>query len=159
VDCSNISSLQLQRAGEESFEMVHTIRPAPYLQGNGLKLIAWSPQRHLLAVKTSFWNYLGDAGGNSLLVYDADRKRAMEPDIAKLFARKYAKKDCAFDIRDVLGFDSHNRVLFRADDVIEPGDDEPIAETRCLGSHGVWALDIDHGQLEFVKHLEPEDTQ
>jgi hypothetical protein len=157
--CSDTSTLLVERPGEFSFQTVHTIKPEPQSLGNGMKPISWSPQRHLLAVRVLNWQDGSDAGVFSLLVYEAERKRAIEPDLAKLFARKYAKKECAFDIRDVLGFDSQNRVLFSADDVIEPGDNEPIAETRCLGGPGVWALNIDHDQIEFVKHLGPEDSQ
>jgi hypothetical protein len=100
-----------------------------------------------------------NAGGFSLLVYDADRKRVIEPDLAKLFAQKYGKKECAFDIQDVRGFDSRNRVLFSADDVIDPGDEEPVPETRCVGGPTEWALDIDSNQLELVKHLAPSESQ
>jgi hypothetical protein len=99
---------------------------------------------------------MSDAGDTGVLVYDADRKRMIEPDLATLFARKYAKKQCAFGIKNVLGFDPRNRVLFSAADWIEEGDDEPVPATRCLGSPGVWALDIDSNQLEFVKRSEPE---
>jgi hypothetical protein len=154
--CSNTATLRVEGPSEETFQTVHTIKPEFYLQGNGIKPISWSTQRHLLAVELLYWQYASDPGGFSLLIYDADRKRTIEPDLAKLFARKYGKKECAFEIRKVLGFDSRNRVLFRVDDTIEPGDDEPIPETRCLGGPGVWALDIENSQLEFVKRSEPE---
>lgn len=153
--CADTSTLLVEGPRETTFQAVHTIKPDPQMIGNGMKPISWSPQRHVLAVRVSYWQDGSDAGGLSLLVYDADRKRAIEPDLAKLFARKYAKKECAFGLNDVLGFDSRNRVLFSTNDVIEPGDVEPDAETRCLGSPGVWALDIDHDQLQFVKHSEP----
>jgi len=154
--CSDTSTLLVQGPGGTNFEAVHTIKPDPQMIGNGMKPISWSPERHLLAVRVFYWQDGSDFAGRSVLIYDADRKRAIEPDLAKLFARKYKKQECAFDIRDVLGFDSENRALFSADDVIEPGDDEPIAETHCLGGLGVWALDIEKNQLEFVKRLEPE---
>jgi hypothetical protein len=102
---------------------------------------------------------MSDAAAFGVLVYDADRKRAIEPDLAKLFAQKYNKEECAFDIRDVLGFDSQNRVLFSANDVIDPGDDEPVPQTRCVGGPSEWALDIESNQLELVKHLGAEDSQ
>jgi hypothetical protein len=159
LGCSDTSTLRVEGPGEFTFQTVHTIKPDAQMVGNGMKPIAWSPQRHLLAVRVFYWQDGSDFAVRSVLIYDADRKRAIEPDLAKLFARKYNKKECAFDIRDVLGFDSHNRVLFRADDVIDPGDDEPIAETRCLGGPGAWALNVDNDQLEFVKHLEAENSQ
>ena len=139
---------------------MYTIKPEPYSQGDGIKPVSWSPQGHLFAAEVSAWPYGGtDAFSRWLLVYDADRKHAIEPDLAKLFARKYNRKECAFNFLDVLGFDAQNRVLFAANDTIDPGDEEPLPETRCLGSAGVWALDIDKDRLEFVKHLEPEANQ
>lgn len=156
--CSDTSTLLVEGPGEVSFRTAHTIKPQPDSHGNGLNPISWSLKRHLLAIRVFYWQDDSDAGGHSMLVYDADRRRAIEPDLANLFARKYNRKECAFYILDVSGFDSHNRVLFSADDVIEPGDDEPIPETRCLGSRSLWALDIDHDQLELVKHLGAEDS-
>jgi hypothetical protein len=156
---SDTSTLLLEGPRKFNFQTVHTIKPEPQSHGNGMVPISWSPQHHLLAVRVFYWQDGSDAAGRSVLIYDADRRRAIEPDFANLFTRKYTKKECAFSIQDVLGFDSQNRVLFSADDVIEPGDDEPTAETRCLGGPGVWALDIEKNQLEFVKHLEPEDSQ
>jgi hypothetical protein len=157
--CSNTSTLLVEGPGERTFQIVHTRRPEPYLQGNGISPISWSPRGHLLAVKLFHFQFMSDAAAFGVLVYDADRKRAIEPDLAKLFAQKYNKEECAFDIRDVLGFDSQNRVLFSANDVIDPGDDEPVPQTRCVGGPSEWALDIESNQLELVKHLGAEDSQ
>jgi hypothetical protein len=158
-DCSDTSTLLVAGPGEARFQTVHTIKPDPERVGNGMKPISWSPQRHLLAVRVFYWEYGSDGGGFSLLVYDADRKRVIEPDLGKLFARKYTRKECACEIEKVLGFDSRNRVLFSADDSIEFGDEEPLPETRCLGDYTEWALDIDTNQLELVKHLAPDNNQ
>jgi hypothetical protein len=152
--CFDSSALLVEGPGDLSFQTVHTLKPDPQMVGNGMKPIAWSPQGHMLAVRLFYWQHGSDFAVRSVLIYDADRKRASEPDLAKLFARKYKKKECAFDIQDVLGFDSHNRALFSADDVIEPGDDQPIGETRCLGGPSVWALDIGKNELEFIKHVD-----
>ncbi len=156
IGCSNFSTLQVQGPDETSFHIVHTIKPEPGCVGNGLKLISWSQQRHLLAVQPLYWQIGSDAGGFSLLVYDADRKRTMEPELQKLFASKYRKKECAVQLSEVLGFDSQNRVLFTIDDVIDPGDDEPVPQTRCVGGPSVWALDINTNQLDLVKRIPRE---
>lgn len=159
LGCSDTSTLLIKGPGDVSFQAVHTIKPDPQMVVNGMKPISWSPRRHLLAVRVFYWQYGSDAGGFSLLVYDADRKHVIEPDLAKLFARKYTKKECACEMGKVLGFDSRDRVLFSADDVIDPGDDEPLPETRCVGDYTEWALDIDSNQLELVKHLAPDNNR
>lgn len=151
VGCSNVSTLQVQGPNDSTFQIVHTIKPDLQIQGNGLKLVSWSPQHHLLAIRVLYWQDGSDAGGYSLLVYDADRKRAIEPDLAKLFARRYLKKECAFDITNVLGFDSRNRVLFEANDKYDGTEDEPAPTTRCLSAPTVWVLDLEANQLELVK--------
>lgn len=159
LGCSDTSTLLVEGPGEATFQTVHTIKPDPYLCCNGMKPISWSPQRHLLAVRVFYWQDPSDFAFHTALIYDADRKRIIEPDPAKLFARKYNKKECAFNFDKVLGFDSRNRVLFSANDVIDPGDEEPVPETRCLGGPGEWALDIDSNQLELVKHLALDNNQ
>jgi hypothetical protein len=151
--CATTSTLLVQGPEERDYFPVYVEKPTSDSPGNGMKPISWSRQRHLLAVQVLYWQYGSDAGSPPLLIYDADRKLTIKPDLATLFARKYNKKECAFDIRDVLGFDSQNHLLFTADDVIDPGDEEPLPETRCLGDHTEWALDIDKDQLELVKRL------
>jgi hypothetical protein len=158
LGCSDTSTLLIKGPGDVRFQTVHTIKPDPQMVGNGMKPISWSLQRHLLAVRVLYWQDGSDAGNVSPLIYDADHKRVIEPDLAKLFAQKYNKKECAFSFGKVLGFDSRNRVLFSADDVIDPGDEEPLPETRCLGDYTEWALDIDSNQLELVKHLAPDNN-
>ncbi len=156
LGCSNTSTLQVQSPNDRTFQTVHTIKPEPQFEQNGMKPISWSPRGHRLAAEVSAWSNGGtDFFPRWLLVYDADRNRTIEPDLGKLFAQRYTKKECAFDIEDVLGFDSRNRVLFSADDVVDPGDDEPVPQTRCLGAPSVWALDVDNNQLELVKYSQP----
>jgi hypothetical protein len=152
LQCSDTSTLLIAGPGEASFQPVHTIKPDRQMIGNGMKPISWSTQRHLLAVRVLYWQCAADAGGFSPLIYDGDRKRVIEPDFAKLFSQKYSKKECAVNFGNILGFDAQSRVLFSADDVIDPGDEEPVPETRCLGDYTLWALDIDSNQLEPVKH-------
>lgn len=156
LGCSNTSTLLVQGPGENPFRAVHTISPEPQWVGNGITPISWSNRGHSLALRALYWQNGSDAGGFSLLVYDADRKRTIEPDLAKLFAQIYTKKECAFNLTNVLGFDSRNRVLFKADDLVEPRDEEPVSETRCLASASIWALDINTDQLEFIKRSHPQ---
>jgi hypothetical protein len=157
--CSDTSTLLVQGPGQASFQTAHIIKPDPQMVGNGMKPVSWSPQRHLLAVQVLYWQEGSDAGGNSVLVYDADRSRTIKPDFVELFARKTGKKECAFEIGRVLGFDSQNRVLFEASDDMIATENGSDPTNVCLGSPGLWALEIEKNQLEFVKHLEPENSQ
>jgi len=121
-------------------------RPEPHLQSNGLKLIAWSHKGHVLAAELTWWQYASDFDGVSLFPYDADGKRAWEPELGALFDKRFGKK-CAFVVGQVIGFDSRGRILFEAGDYYEEGDDDPVPETRCLGHRGVWALDATGAKL------------
>jgi len=146
VDCFNTTWLLAKASGDAAFQSVYVKKPEPYLQGNGLKLIAWSHKGHVLAAELRRWQYGSDVGGLSPLLYDADKKRAWEPELDALFDKRFGKK-CAFVIGRVIGFDSRDRVLFEAGDYFEEGDEEPVPETRCLGQRGLWALDIPAGAL------------
>jgi hypothetical protein len=151
--CFNTSTLLVNGPAELTFQTVHTIKPDPQMVGNGMKPICWSPQRHLLAVQVLYWQYGSDAGGFSLLIYDADHKRIVEPDLAKLLARRYKREECAYEIGEVLGFDSQNRVLFEAGDDMIATENGTDPMSTCLGGPTEWALDIDKDQLELVKRL------
>lgn len=135
VDCFNTTWLLAKASGDATFQSVYVKRPEPYLQGNGLQLVAWSHKGHVLTAALRWWQYGSDVGGISLVLYDADKKRAWEPDLDALFDKRFGKK-CAFAIGRVIGFDSRDRVLFEAGDYYEEGDDEPVPETRCLGHGG-----------------------
>ena len=138
--CFNTTSLFVKASGDAKFQSVYVKEPEPDLQGNGLKLIAWSHKGHVLAAELTWWQYASDFGGISLLLYDADKQRAWEPELGALFDKRFGKK-CAFTVGPVIGFDSRDRVLFEAGDYYEEGDDEPVPATRCLGHRRVWALD------------------
>jgi len=152
TDCFNTTSLFVKPHGESKYQVVYVKTPEPSLQGNGLKLIAWSHQDHTLAAELTWWQYASDFGGLSIVLYDADRKRACEPDLDALFSKRFGK-ECAFRIARLIGFDEHDRVLFEAGDYYEEGDDEPVPATRCLGHAGVWALDANAGELSEVRRV------
>jgi hypothetical protein len=159
LNCSDTSTLLIKGSGEASFQLVHTIKPDPQMVGNGMKPISWSTQRHLLAVQVLYWQYGSDAGGVSLLIYDADRKRIIEPDLAKLFARRYKREECAYEMGEVLGFDSHNRVPFEAGDDMIATENGTDPKSTCLGGPIEWALDIYTNQLELLRHLGSDHNQ
>jgi len=68
----------VKASGAATFESVYVKRPEPHLQGNGLKLIAWSHKGHVLAAELTCWQYASDFGGVSQFLYDADGERAWE---------------------------------------------------------------------------------
>jgi hypothetical protein len=150
TDCFNTTSLFVKIPGDPNYQAVYVKKPESSLQGNGLKLIAWSHKGHTLVAELTLWQYDSDFGGLSIVLYDADRKRAWEPDLAALFSKRFGK-ECAFAIPKVIGFDDQDRVLFEAGDYYEEGDDEPIPDTRCLGHPGIWALDAAAGDLSEVR--------
>ncbi len=76
--CFNTTSLFVKASGAATFESVYVKRPEPHLQGNGLKLIAWSHKGHVLAAELTCWQYASDFGGVSQFLYDADGERAWE---------------------------------------------------------------------------------
>lgn len=153
-DCFNTTRLLAKPSNDAAFQSVYVKKPEPYLQGNGLKLVAWSHQGHVLASELWWWQYGSDVGGISLLLYDADKKRAWEPELDALFDKQFGKK-CAYVIGRVIGFDSHDRVLFEAGDYYEEGDDEPVPETRCLGRRSIWALDTTAAKLSELPPTRP----
>jgi len=160
--CSNTSTLLVQGPDHSDYRPVYVEKPTSDLLGNSLKLIAWSSQGHLLAIANLQFQYGSDVGGFSPLIYDADQNRVIEPELEKLFAAKFHKKNCAVSFGEVLGFDSRSRLLFEAGDwygyAPEEGE-QPDPQTRCLGSPGVWALDLRANSLELVRSLEDSTAQ
>jgi hypothetical protein len=72
VRCSNTSRLYVASPGESEFRLVFRLEPRRHLQGNGIRLVDWSPDSRLLLVDMHQWQYASDSIGNSPLIYDVE---------------------------------------------------------------------------------------
>src|SRR5438132_9502732 len=95
ADCENTTTLYVApRAGQE-FKAAYT---APGGDGNGIRLIGWSPNGDKLLAQVSFWKYETDRGfGHVPLIYDALTRQVIEIRAAGEALARHFGSDCEFE--------------------------------------------------------------
>ena len=82
--CENTTRLYVAPAGSSAYRIAYTISPAAR-EGNGIRLIGWSPGGNKLLAEVNLWEYETDGGfDHVILIYDAAGRSAkiIHPDQA-----------------------------------------------------------------------------
>ena len=141
--CVNTASLFVASPGAGSFSMVFQKEPTPERSGNGLRLVDWwGPDGRTLAAVSLWWQEDSDVGGHGILIYRAETKRVVEPDLDALFSRSL-RRECSLRLDDIPGFTESGELVVKVGnwkDSYDPESDKP-----CLSSeeeHALWAIDV-----------------
>jgi hypothetical protein len=77
--CENSSTLYVAQTVEQPFKISYAETPSGSADGNGIRLIGWSPSGDKLLAEVNFWEYETDRGfGHVPLIYDASTGTASE---------------------------------------------------------------------------------
>ena len=123
--------------------MVFQKEPTPESSGNGLRLVDWwGPDGRTLAAVSLWWQEDSDVGGHGILIYRAETKRVVEPDLDALFSSSL-RRECSLRLDDIPGFTESGELVVKVGnwkDSYDPESDKP-----CLSSeeeHALWAIDV-----------------
>jgi hypothetical protein len=136
--CRNTSELFIADSASHEFQSVWRLR-AGDLEGNGIKLIDWSPDGRYLLFDLAQWPYT-HRWGNSVMVYDVDLKIASTLETSRVFRGE--PQDCFREVRGI-GFTPNSQVVIRATSIVdyEYGTDEVI-NPACPKYSRLWQLAI-----------------
>lgn len=146
--CENTSKLFIRGAKSSIYRQVFSEKPTAEQLGNGIKIVDWSPDSHLLLVEAVLWQYGSDADWNTkILLYDVVQNRFVQPDFDATL--ESTPNDCWTDVR-ALGFSADQQVLIKTSvhPYYDPGDDEP-RNAQCPTMTGLWLVAIDGG-MQYV---------
>src|ERR1700675_3188561 len=77
-ECENATTLHVSRASGEEFKIVYT-KNSSESDGNGIRLIGWSPDGSKLLAEVTAWKYETDAGFEfTPVIYDVSADSAKE---------------------------------------------------------------------------------
>src|SRR5438876_3142086 len=110
--CVNTSSLFVASPGARSFSMVFQKEPTPERSGNGLRLVDWGPDGRTLAAVSLWWQEDSDVGGHGILIYRAETKRVVEPDLDALFSSSL-RRECSLRLDDSPGFTESGELVVK----------------------------------------------
>lgn len=138
--CSNTSKLYISTPKSKDHSLAFQQDPTSQQLGNGLKISDWSADGRTLALELCLWQYDGDGGGKTVLVYMADRGRAIRPNLHRIVSRHFGK-DCAVRLDEIRGFTPSNQIVIKIGDYTDPSEYGPQRNAACLGKDGgLWAL-------------------
>ena len=146
--CQNTSTLFIRGAKSSTYRQVFSEKPSEGQLGNGMKIVDWSPDSHLLLVEVVLWQYGSDADWNhKILLYDVSQDRFVQPDFDATL--EGTPNDCWTDVR-ALGFSADKQVVIktRVQPYYDPGDDEP-RNAQCPTMTGLWLVALDGG-MQYV---------
>lgn len=96
-DCKNTTTLYVASGVGQTFRIVYTKTPSSS-DGNGIRLIGWSPSGDKLLAEVNLWRYETDGGFDHLAyVYDASRGVAKELHPDRALARHFGSS-CEFEL-------------------------------------------------------------
>jgi len=136
--CQNTTRLYIASPGH-NFAAVLTISPAGTQNGNGIRVVGWSPTGEQLLLETTSWAYNSDATPDvAVLIYDT-RKGVQKPDVIKGLLEYFGSR-CAFGY-SVVGWQSERSIVLRVRPFREALDDDPSCVERPI----VFDYELDHG--------------
>src|SRR5437867_1750068 len=101
--------------------MVFQKEPTPESSGNGLRLVDWwGPDGRTLAAVSLWWQEDSDVGGHGILIYRAETKRVVEPDLDALFSRSL-RRECSLRLDDIPGFTESGELVVKVTSTGGPG--------------------------------------
>jgi hypothetical protein len=157
IKCSNVSQLYISHRSGAQNRLVYEFKPSENEEhGNGLRLVDWHPNRHLLAMELHMWVTSGDGVGWIILeIYAADRDQIIRPDLERIFA-EYFPKECRTGLDRVLGFTADGKLAITVFEEVDPYEaiDKPPIGCFPKGTE-LWYLDLDKNTLSRTSQSRP----
>lgn len=145
-DCSNTTTLYASSASSQEFKTTYTTRG----NGNGIRLIGWSPGGNKLLAEVNFWKYETDRGfGHVPLIYDIATRQATEIEAVGKALDRYFGNDCEFEL-SVKGWKSDAQLAI----LVSPTPtDESYDQHFCVKEPRLFVFDLSKGNVR------PEDAE
>lgn len=116
--CENTTELFVAAPGDDTFKLVYSKTPSDS-DGNGIRLIGWSPGGDKLLAEVNLWRYETDGGyGHVAVMYVGSTGSAAEiPALYRALIRNFGES-CEFDFA-VQGWNSEDQLLVKVDKALE----------------------------------------
>ncbi len=145
--CENASTLNIASGTGRPSKVVYAEPKAGTGDGNGIRVVGWSPSGDKLLVEENFWKYETDRGfGHASVIYDASTGRAAEiRGLGEALERRLGQ-NCEYETA-LIGWKTEDKVLVK---VSRTPPDESYEQHFCVTE----PLDLTY---DLRKHtLDPE---
>ena len=141
--CENTTRLYVAAAGANTYKLAYTISPAAR-EGNGIRLIGWSPNGDKLLAEVNLWEYETEGGfDHVILVYDAAAQatKVLHPDQA--LSRRFGA-NCESEL-SIDAWETDERVLIK---VSRSSEDESYQRHFCVQEPREFVFDLQKQTLQ-----------
>lgn len=123
LECENTITLFVSRRDDTKFRVVYRKTPKEN-DGNGIRLLGWSPSGDKLLAEVNQWRYFSDIGFETVpLVYDSQTESVTEVADLDKAVLSYFGRACNFE-HSVWRWKSNSQFIVRVSPAASSGEDE-----------------------------------
>lgn len=142
--CENTTKVYLASATDQEFRVVYT-KDVSESDGNGVRLIGWSPSGVELLLQMNFWRYETDSGYGRLgVVYNATTGSVRELEELDAALALHFGDSCEFDVA-IEGWKSDRQVSVK---ILKALETDTYEQHFCVEKPLILVFDIQTGTLE-----------
>jgi len=142
--CQNRSALFVAVGPRNHFEKIFSYGSGQGdEQGNGIQLIDWSLDSHVLLADLLIWRYESEAWEHNILIYRTKGRSIKTESLSKVFSESM-HMDCGVEAQ-LVGFLPDGRVALRAMPI-----DEEEEGASCVRSESLWGVDLSNLKVASI---------
>lgn len=149
--CENTTTLYVASADGREYKAVYTITPSTS-EGNGIRLIGWSPNGDKLLAQINLWHYESEGFSHAVVVYDASTQVAKEVDPDTALSRHFGPS-CEYE----LFVDNWKTDEVMSITVSKSPEDESYKQRFCVKAPQMFLFNVQKGSLQLTPE-EPRKT-
>jgi hypothetical protein len=150
--CTNTTTLYVAPGAGQKFKVVYAKLPSES-DGNGIRVIGWSPSADKLLAEVNLWKYETDLGyGHVALIYDASTDSAKEiPALDEALTRHFGA-DCNFELT-LNGWKTNEQILVKISAYTDSEEDE---QHSCVKEPVTLVYDLQKGTVQTAPPRPPK---
>ena len=146
-DCENTTTLHVSRAPGEEFKIFYT-KSSSESDGNGIRLVGWSPDGTKLLAEVTSWKYETDSGFEyTPLIYDVSTNSAKEIPALEKSLLLYFGSNCEFE-HSVRGWVTDQQIRVR---ISRTQESEEYEQHFCVDGPKLFVYYLQKDKLQSIQ--------
>jgi hypothetical protein len=143
--CENVTKLYVASRAAQSFRIVYAEPPSGSGDGNGIRLIGWSPSGDKLLAQVNLWKYETDRGfAHVALIYDASKGQAEAIHALDEALSHHFASNCEFETA-VVAWKTDEQIIVK---VSRTPEDQSYEQRFCVTAPRLFIFDLRRQTIE-----------
>jgi hypothetical protein len=154
-NCENTTTLYVFQALGEEFKIVYT-KNSSESDGNGIRLIGWSPDGSKLLAEVTTWKYNTDTGyGYTPVIFDVSTDSVKEISTLEKTLRKYFGSKCEFE-HSVRSWISEHQIVVK---ISRTPESDKYGQHFCVDRPVLLVYDFQKDKLQTIQSISKLQSQ